>query len=486
MLYQSTRCAGLTASPAEAVLQGLAPDGGLFVPSSLPRLTPAELEGLDPYALSARVLGALLPELDGMDELVRQAYEGRFSAPDLTPLRPVGDRWVLELWHGPTSAFKDVALCLLPRLMLRAKKQLGDDTLTHVLTATSGDTGKAALSGFQDVPGTKITVFYPEDGVSAMQKAQMVTQAGENVRVCGVRGNFDDAQSGVKAIFSAWAADPAQRQSGVKLSSANSINIGRLAPQVVYYYKAYLDLCRMGRIRMGEPLDFTVPTGNFGDILAGFLAGQMGLPVGRLVCASNENNVLTDFFQTGVYDRRRPFHKTLSPSMDILISSNLERLLWLMTRDEAKVAQWMRELAETGRYDVGEALRRALDARFAAGWADDEAALSAMGRLWRAHGYLADTHTAVAWAVSEQIAPQGKTERPMVVLSTASAYKFPQAALKALGLRPAETDFDALWALHDATVVPVPSGLAALQGLPVRHRDVIAPGEMADYVARQG
>lgn len=469
MDYQSTRDASRRVSPAQAVLRGLAPDGGLFV-AEPPRLALEPLAGLDAVSLAGALLGALLPGFAEMDKLTRSAYAGKFETPGLTPLVPAGGRYVLELFHGPTSAFKDIALSVLPRLITAARDALGVTEELLILTATSGDTGKAALAGFCDVPGTKIIVFYPENGVSAVQKAQMVTQAGENVRVCAVRGNFDDAQSAVKAVFAAGLPEGC----GVRLSSANSINIGRLVPQTAYYFKAYFDLVRLGRIALGDPVDFSVPTGNFGDILAGFLAKRMGLPVGTLICASNRNSVLTDFLRTGIYDRNRPFYRTLSPSMDILVSSNLERLLWFMTRDEAWVASCMRALRETGRFTVPPALLGRIQADFSCASCDDAQTLETIGTVWREHGYLLDTHTAAAWHAAAQCS------RPTVVLATASPFKFPEAVLAALGERA--EGFGAMERLSALTGLPIPRGLAGLQTLPVLHRDVIDCKDMLNYV----
>ena len=380
----------------------------------------------------------------------------------------------MELVRGPTSAFKDVALSMLPQLITAARGQEGVTDEILILTATSGDTGKAALAGFRDVPGTKIIVFYPDAGVSKVQKAQMVTQEGENVCVCAVRGNFDDTQTGVKGIFAAGLPEGC----GVRLSSANSINIGRLAPQVVYYFKAYADLLRSGRIAAGDEVDYVVPTGNFGDILAGYLAKKMGLPVGRLVCASNRNDVLTDFLRTGVYDRRRPFYKTLSPSMDILVSSNLERLLFLLCEDEDEVAGYMRDLSEKGTYTVSVAMLEKLHREFGFGCCDDTQTKEAIGRVWREHGYLMDTHTAVAWKVAEGY----ESAAPVVVLSTASPYKFPAAVLSAIGGDASGDEFEIMDRLHDLTGVPVPQGLATLRSKAERHTDVIDREDMQKYV----
>lgn len=476
MRYHSTRNEALTADSMQAVLQGLAPDGGLYV-----ALPPAfDWQGVLPlstFGMAERILSALLPEFGGMHELVHRAYAGKFETDELTPLVPVGERYVLELFRGPTSAFKDVALSMLPQLITAARERTGMADEILILTATSGDTGKAALAGFRDVPGTKIIVFYPDAGVSQVQEAQMVTQEGENVCVCAVRGNFDDTQTGVKEIFAAGI--PAG--CGAVLSSANSINIGRLAPQVVYYFKAYSELCRSGRIQAGDLVDFVVPTGNFGDILAGYLAKRLGLPVGTLVCASNRNNVLTDFLQTGVYDRRRPFYKTLSPSMDILVSSNLERLLYFLTNDAAQVAEWMRALREEGRFAVSPAVLERLHAEFAWGCCGDDETKAAIGEVWQTHHYLMDTHTAVAWRVAEGY----ESERPVVVLSTASPYKFPAAVLDAIGGDTTGSEFDQMRRLHERTDVPVPAGLAALEEKPRKHFNVIDRGAMQDFVLRK-
>ncbi len=474
MDYQSTRNKNLRASSTAAVLQGLASDGGLFVAGAPADFDWRAVLNLDTFSMAEAVLSALLPDFEDMHGLVQRAYTGKFETDELTPLVQVGSRYVLELFRGPTSAFKDVALSMLPQLITAARRQEGVTDEILILTATSGDTGKAALAGFRDVPGTRIIVFYPDEGVSKVQKAQMVTQEGGNVCVCAVRGNFDDTQNGVKAIFSAGVPEGC----GVRLSSANSINIGRLAPQVVYYFKAYAELLRAGRIQLGDRVDYVVPTGNFGDILAGYLAKRMGLPVGRLVCASNRNDVLTDFLRTGIYDRRRPFYKTLSPSMDILVSSNLERLLYFLCENEAEVAGYMADLKEKGVYTVSPALLEKLHEQFGWGCCDDEGTKAAIGRVWREHGYLMDTHTAVAWSVAEDY----ESDAPVVVLSTASPYKFPAAVLSAIGGDADGDEFDIMDRLHAMTGVPVPKALAELRQKPVLHRDVISREEMQAYV----
>ena len=474
MNYQSTRNAKIAASSTAAVLQGLADDGGLFITKDFGRFDWRGTLELNTLGMAEKILGALLPDFDAMHALVRRAYTGKFETDELTPLVKVGDRYVLELFRGPTSAFKDVALSMLPQLITAARSQEGVTDEILILTATSGDTGKAALAGFCDVPGTKIIVFYPDAGVSKVQKAQMVTQEGENVCVCAVRGNFDDTQTGVKKIFAAGLPEGC----GVRLSSANSINIGRLAPQVVYYFKAYADLLRSARIAAGDKVDYVVPTGNFGDILAGYLAKKMGLPVGKLICASNRNDVLTDFLRTGVYDRRRPFYKTLSPSMDILVSSNLERLLFLLCEDENEVAGYMRDLNEKGAYTVSDTMLEKLHTEFGYGCCDDAQTKETIGRVWSQNGYLMDTHTAVAWKVAEDY----KTDAPVVVLSTASPYKFPAAVLSAIGGDASGDEFEIMDRLHDLTGVPVPKGLATLRSKQVRHTDVIDREDMQKYV----
>ncbi len=486
MQYQSTRNHTLRASSTQAILSGLAPDGGLYTMPSFDevKFDYTTVLNMDTMSMSAKILSRLLPDFseEEMVKLVHDGYTGKFETDHLTPTVPVGEDFVLELFRGPTSAFKDVALSMLPRLMTASKEKLGVDDEILILTATSGDTGKAAMEGFCDVPGTKIIVFYPHGGVSAVQQAQMTTQAGKNVCVCAVRGNFDDAQTGVKKIFSAVSKDQLLEGKGVRLSSANSINIGRLAPQVVYYYRAYADLVQAGRIRAGDKVDFVVPTGNFGDILAGYFAKELGLPVGRLVCASNANNVLTDFLRTGRYDRRRPFYKTVSPSMDILVSSNLERLLYLLSGDDALVAGLMKRLGEEGFYEVPAPMFEKLQELFWAGCCDDAAAEAAIGSVWRAHHYLCDTHTAVAWDVAQQYKAANPGHNAVVVLSTASPYKFPAAVLAGIGETARGDEFDVMEQLHAVTGVPVPKQLAALRSRAVRHRDVIDGGAMLDYV----
>ncbi len=474
MDYISTRGQSPAVDSAQAVLSGLAPDGGLYMPRAIPAFDWQHCLTLSAQQMSAAILSALLPDIPNMEALVKRAYTGKFETEDLTPTVPVGDFQVLELFRGPTSAFKDVALSMLPQLLTAAKREKGIAQEIRILTATSGDTGKAALVGFQDVPGVSICVFYPFGGVSQVQRAQMVTQEGENVHVCAVEGNFDDAQTGVKNIFAACQG----KALPFLLSSANSINIGRLAPQIMYYFKSYADLLSRKVISLGDKVDFSVPTGNFGDILAGYLAKKLGLPVGRLICASNANNVLTDFLTTGVYDRRRPLLKTTSPSMDILVSSNLERLLYLLSGDTALVAGLMKDLSEQGFYRVPDALLTAIQAEFAAGYCDDAQAEAVIGRVYRERGYLMDPHTACGWAAAET----HRGDAPTVVLSTASPYKFSTAVLTAIGADTSGSEYDRMERMQALTGIPIPPALAALRTKPERHTGVIPKEKMLEFV----
>ena len=478
MYYHSTRDHTQLVDSAQAVLSGLAPDGGLYVPQQLPALDVEQCLGKNTMDMAAQIIGALLPDIENMPQLVRRAYTGKFQTEELTPTVDTGKFTVLELFRGPTSAFKD----MLPQLLTAAKTQKGMDEDILILTATSGDTGKAALAGFADVPGVKICVFYPHGGVSAVQRAQMVTQEGNNVAVCAVEGNFDDAQTGVKNIFAAAENGRLPGGNRCRLSTANSINIGRLAPQVTYYFKAYADLLKRGQIQMGDEVNFCVPTGNFGDILAGWLAKKLGLPVGTLVCASNANNVLTDFIRTGTYDRRRPLHKTVSPSMDILVSSNLERLLYFMSGDTALVAELMKKLNTEGAYTVPEQLQKTIAREFWGGCCDDEKAQQTIAKVFREQGYLCDTHTATGWAVAEDYVNQTGDNAPMVVLSTASAYKFPAAVLAALESAKSQDEFDQMAQLEQVSGSPIPANLAGLKEKTERHTGVIGKERMLQFV----
>ena len=483
MLYHSTRNGSITVDSAQAVLSGLAPDGGLFVPCALPTINVQEVLSGDTMSMAEKIIGAMLPDIPHMDQLVQKAYTGKFSSPQLTPTVQAGPFTVLELFHGPTSAFKDVALCMLPQLLTAARKEKGMTEPILILTATSGDTGKAALAGFRDVEGVNICVFYPQGGVSRVQRAQMVTQEGNNVAVCAVEGNFDDAQTGVKNLF-AQAVDGCLPGSTKQLSTANSINIGRLAPQITYYFKAYRDLLDRRQITMGQKVNFCVPTGNFGDILAGYIAKRLGLPVGMLICASNANNVLTDFIQTGTYDRKRPLHKTLSPSMDILVSSNLERLLYFMSGDTQLVAGLMAQLNTQGVYTVPQALQDAITQEFWAGCCDDTKTQAVIARVFDSYGYLCDTHTATAWAVAEDYVNQTGDNTPMVVLSTASPYKFPKAVLSSLEALTTDDEFAMMDRLQEKTGVSIPVNLQGLQEKKELHTHVIPKEQMLNYVVK--
>lgn len=479
MLYHSTRNKNLTAGSPYAVLEGLAPDGGLYLPECLPQFDWQKCLCGTSLEMSAQILGALLPDIDNMETLVKQAYKNKFETDDLTPSVKVGPFTVVELFRGPTCAFKDVSLSLLPRLLTAAKNQCGEDRDILILTATSGDTGKAALEGFRDVDGIKICVFYPDGGVSPVQRKQMVTQEGTNVAVCAVNGNFDDAQTGVKNIFASFR----NRELPFVLSSANSINIGRLAPQVMYYFRCYADMVKKCEIALGDKVTFAVPTGNFGDILAGYIAKQLGLPVGKLICASNANNVLTDFINTGVYDCRRELLKTQSPSMDILVSSNLERMLYMLCEDCDLVAQLMEQLAAEGVYTLPESLKEKMQGEFFAGWCSDDMAGEVIKDVWNSHSYLCDPHTAVGWAVALQYREKTGDVTPLAVLSTASPYKFPAAVLDALGDESnCDDEFRQMEMLFEKTGVKIPSMLANLESKDEKHLYVIEKQDMAQFV----
>ncbi len=481
MIYQSTRGDQHLVTSTQAVLKGIANDGGLFMPRNInySRFDWQSLVSLSTKEMAERILCFFLDDFMDPKGIVSRAYDNRFDTEELTPLVKVGDRYVLELFHGPTSAFKDVALSVLPQLMVEAKKAEREDKKIVILTATSGDTGKAALEGFHDVDGIEIIVFFPDGGVSEVQKMQMVTQVGNNVHSCAVRGNFDDCQTGVKKIFNEVAKSDIPGNKDVVLSSANSINIGRLVPQVVYYFKAYAELVKSGDIKLGELVDYTVPTGNFGDILAGYFAKKLGLPVGKLVCASNKNNVLTDFINTGVYDKKREFYKTISPSMDILVSSNLERLLYMVSGEDSKLVKaLMDNLTANGKYEIPSEMLEKIQAEFGCGFATDDEAKDAIKTVWEGSKYLMDTHTATAWKVASDL----KGNRPMVVLSTASPYKFPKAVSEAIGVNTSDDEFAIMNNLSEKTNTAVPKNLAGLKDKAVRFTDVIDKEKMLGYV----
>ena len=473
---------------SEAIASGLAPDGGLFVPESLPEITLADIEALsalDYRGRAEKIMGLFLEqfEADELHSFVAAAYGENYDDAEIAPVRKINDSTAfLELWHGPTCAFKDMALQMLPHLLTASLRKNGEKREVCILVATSGDTGKAALEGFRDVDGTSILVFYPRDGVSDVQKLQMTTQEGKNVRVCAVKGNFDDAQSGVKRIFSDKEMAQQLSERGYFLSSANSINWGRLLPQIVYYISAYCDCIKNGMIKPGEELDFCVPTGNFGNILAGWYAKQMGLPVGRFICASNSNNVLTDFIESGTYDRNRPFYTTTSPSMDILVSSNLERLLYSLCNDSDEVKEYMSALSESGRYQVSEKIKNAVASDFSAGCCDDVRTAQTIAQFWRDYRYLIDTHTAVAAAVLQDHREKSGEIRPTVIVSTASPFKFCDSVIKALGGNADMSGAELVPALSGLTGIASPKPLTGLDKRTVRFSDCVSGPEMETVV----
>ena len=479
MKFFSTRDHDRIVTASQAIAQGLSDEGGLFVPERFPQVDVRALCQLDYPTLAAAVVSEYLTDYskDFLAEATRTTYGEAFSgkAGYLAPVE--GDTYALELWHGPTCAFKDYALQLMPKLLVEAKKNLSRTEKTLILVATSGDTGKAALDGYHDIPGVEIAVFYPTGGTSEIQRLQMATQEGANVAVYAVRGNFDDAQTGVKRVFGDKTIAAKLAERNIRLSSANSINWGRLVPQIVYYFAAYAQLLKAGKIAFGDEVDFCVPTGNFGDILAGYYAKQMGLPVGRLVCASNQNNVLTDFLSTGTYTAKREFYKTTSPSMDILVSSNLERLLYHVTGSDAEVAGLMKSLNETGSYTVRPETLAAIRESLDCGWSSEEQVAGEIRARYEKDGYLCDTHTAVAFHVAAQKKRDGV---PMVVLSTASPFKFPRSVLEALGHTAPENDFKAMQALEEATGRTAPASLAALRQKAERFSTVIDPAGIAE------
>lgn len=475
MNYKSTRDSSIRVTAAEAILQGLSPEGGLFVPETLPALELADLETLAEKGYTQRaieILSLFLTDFsDGeLTRCVEAAYTPEKFGDEVAPMAHLYDgTYLLELWHGPTCAFKDMALQLLPHLLTASARIVRCDKEIVILVATSGDTGKAALEGFRDVPGARIAVFYPRDGVSPMQKRQMTTQEGRNVSVCAINGNFDDAQTAVKSIFTDPELHSRLERAGMQFSSANSINWGRLVPQVVYYVSAYCDLLKNGEIQPGDRVNVCVPTGNFGNILAAYYAKRMGVPFGRLICASNQNRVLTDFIRTGVYDKNREFYTTISPSMDILISSNLERLLYDLSdgRDTA-VAGWYAQLSETGRYEVSAPVKARLEAEFYGGYCDDAATRATIRELFDRYSYLCDPHTAVAVRVYEDYrAATGDTTRT-IIASTANPYKFTGDVLSALALPAASDEYAQIEALHALSGLEPPASLTALREKAVR------------------
>ena len=490
MNYVSTRNKTVHLSASQAIAQGLARDGGLLTPEVFPKITPAMLEDWKSKSYGQRAVALMKLFLEDFteEELTRftqASYSNqKFDDSRVAPLHTLtDDTHCLELWHGPTSAFKDMALQILPHLLSASLVKNQEEKTVCILVATSGDTGKAALEGFKDVDRTKILVFYPKDGVSDVQALQMKTQEGDNVGVCAVHGNFDDAQTGVKRLFSdeKLRADLAER--GYFLSSANSINWGRILPQLVYYISAYCDLLNAGKIQMGDKVNYCVPTGNFGNILACWYAKQMGLPVGKLICASNSNNVLTEFIQTGVYDKNRPFHTTMSPSMDILVSSNLERLLFALTnQDDQAVAGYMKQLNETGRYEVTDGLKAKLKEEFFGGFCDEAKTSEVIAKVWKEHDYLIDPHTAVAYQVMEEYRAASGDKNQTVFVSTASPFKFCDSVLSSLGVTEVRAGIGALDQLNEVTGRPAPVPLASLRDKAVRFEEHVDKEQMMDVV----
>ena len=489
MGYISTRDKSVKVTAAKAISQGISAEGGLFVPESFPTLTSEDfkaLSGMDYIGRAKYILGSFLDDFteEEVDYCVKGAYTGSFDNEQPAPIALIGQNAnVLELWHGPTCAFKDLALQVLPFLLTTSAKKVSGGKKIVILVATSGDTGKAALEGFCDVENTEIMVFYPSDGVSPMQKLQMDSQKGENVHVCAIKGNFDDAQTGVKKIFTDNAVKEKLAENNMQFSSANSINLGRLAPQIVYYVSAYCDMLERGDDYLKDGFNIVVPTGNFGNILAAYYAKKMGVPVNKLICASNANNVLTDFINTGKYDRNRKFFTTISPSMDILISSNLERMLFeLSGNDDKAVAKMQSDLSESGIFTVSEEIKAKMNDLFYGGCCDDEATLETIKELFAEYGYLCDTHTAVAMKVYKQYVTETGDDRPTVIASTASPYKFANSVLSAVSDKKADTEFDTVKLLSSETKTEIPAPIKALETAEVRFKNLCEKEEMLSAV----
>ena len=503
VLYNSTRTKGISLKASQAILKGLSEDGGLFVPDHIPALDKSlkELAQMDYRQVAYEVMKLYLTDFteEELKDCIGRAYDAKFDTEEIVPLKKAGEAYYLELFHGPTIAFKDMALSILPHLMITAARKNDVKNEIVILTATSGDTGKAALAGFAGVEGTRIVVFYPKDGVSVIQEKQMVTQKGDNTLVVGIHGNFDDAQSGVKRIFSDKELAQEMAEKGFQFSSANSINIGRLVPQICYYVYAYGKLLRQGEIGEGEAVNVVVPTGNFGNILAAFYAKNMGLPIGKLICASNENKVLYDFFRTGAYDRNREFVLTTSPSMDILISSNLERLIYRCAGNDAdRNRELMAALGGQGKYEIAEDMKAALS-DFYGNYATEKEAAAEIRRLYEDYGYVIDTHTAVASAVYRKYAEETKDTAKTVIASTASPYKFTRSVMDALGTasgnaagtasgnaagrgEEGKEDFALADELSALSGVKVPRAVEEIRTAPVLHKKVCEAGQMKDVV----
>lgn len=485
--YVSTRDKTNTATASEAILTGLAADGGLYVPTQIPTLEKSfdELSNMNYREIAYEVMRLFLTDFteEELKHCIDAAYDDKFDTPAIAPLKEADGRFYLELFHGKTIAFKDMALSILPHLMITSarKNHIKNDIV--ILTATSGDTGKAALAGFADVEGTKIIVLYPKDGVSDIQKQQMVTQTGDNTFVVGIDGNFDEAQTGVKKMFNDAALKEELAAAGYQFSSANSINIGRLVPQIVYYVASYAAMLRDGNITVGETINVTVPTGNFGNILAAYYAKQMGCPIHKLICASNENKVLYDFFSTGTYDKNRDFVLTSSPSMDILISSNLERLIYRIAgEDDHANRALMDALTSGGRYEITPEMKEGL-ADFYGNFATEDETAEEINRLYKETGYIIDTHTAVASAVYGKYQAQTKDDRKTIIASTASPYKFTRSVMRAIGKDdPSKSDMELTDDLHAVSGVAIPQAIEEIRSAPVRHKTVCAVNEMPDIV----
>lgn len=493
MFYNSTRNSSVKVSSAEAITQGISAEGGLFVPESIPEITFDDIKKIGEMKYADRAAFVFSKFLTDFTEAeihycTDNAYSTKnFESDSIAEIAHLFDgTYMLELWHGPTCAFKDMALQILPYFLTTSVKKINLDKKIVILVATSGDTGKAALEGFKDVEGTSILVFYPEDGVSPMQKRQMKTQEGSNVGVCALKGNFDDCQTGVKKIFTDADVKKQLDDNGMMFSSANSINWGRLVPQIVYYISSYAELVKDGEITLGEKVNIVVPTGNFGNILAAYYAKHMGIPVNKLICASNINNVLTDFINTGVYDRNRHFYPTVSPSMDILISSNLERLLYIMTgKNDTLISEWFGKLSAEGKYEVSDDVKVKLSEEFCAGFCDDEQTKVTIHEIYEKYSYTCDTHTAVAVKVYEDYKKSTGDATKTIIASTASPYKFSAAVLEAIEGKTSDiSEYEKVDRIAELSDIPVPSALADLKNKPERFNDVIDKNDQKAYVLK--
>ena len=493
MFYNSTRNSSVKVSSAEAITQGISAEGGLFVPESIPEITFDDIKKIGEMKYADRAAFVFSKFLTDFTEAeihycTDNAYSTKnFESDSIAEIAHLFDgTYMLELWHGPTCAFKDMALQILPYFLTTSVKKINLDKKIVILVATSGDTGKAALEGFKDVEGTSILVFYPEDGVSPMQKRQMKTQEGSNVGVCALKGNFDDCQTGVKKIFTDADVKKQLDDNGMMFSSANSINWGRLVPQIVYYISSYAELVKDGEITLGEKINIVVPTGNFGNILAAYYAKHMGIPVNKLICASNINNVLTDFINTGVYDRNRHFYPTVSPSMDILISSNLERLLYIMTgKNDTLISEWFGKLSAEGKYEVSDDVKAKLSEEFCAGFCDGEQTKATIHEIYEKYSYTCDTHTAVAVKVYEDYKKSTGDTTKTIIASTASPYKFSAAVLEAIEGKTSDiSEYEKVDRIAELSDIPVPSALADLKNKPERFNDVIDKNDQKAYVLK--